>query len=134
MFHKKRIAEMDLEKHIKIQIKKNLTKEQKQDIALNKLFIYFSKQQRIIGQNPNFEKLKVVDKEMYINNFMIFCKSFNIIYNQIANKNGMPNNLLQTIFKKFAINGIRMDYETFKKCINYVAIKYYQKREIKTLK
>ena len=42
--------------------------------------------------------------------------------------------LLQTIFKKFAHHGLRMDYNAFKKCINYVAIKYYQKKEIKKLK
>ena len=134
LFHDKRTFESQLDKIIKMQIRKNLTKEQKQDIGLEKLFYYFTKQQRAIGLNPNFEKLEAVDKEMSLNNFMIFCQKYNIIYNQITNKTGMKALLLQTIFKTFAHHGLRMDYNAFKKCINYVAIKYYQKREIKKLK
>ena len=64
---------------------------------------------------------------------MIFCQSQGVIFNHLTNKTGLHKMYLQTIFKKFAINGMRMDFEAFRKCINFLAIKYYEKRDVKVL-
>ena len=89
LYHVKRTYEMRLEKLAKVQVKRNLTKEQKEDIGLKRLFTYFTKQQRIIGQNPNFDKLYSIDREMNINHFMIFCQKYKIICNKKTNRTGM---------------------------------------------
>jgi len=62
---------------------------------------------------------------------MLFCKANGLIYNPKVNRQGIPIKQIVTIYKKFSGFNKLMDYDEFKRSIDYLAVKFYEVREDK---
>ena len=93
-------------------IKQTLTKEEIRKKYLEEIFYFYSKQHRIIPNNPTFDQLRYNDDHMQMSEFKKFCIDFKILVHM---------NKLTEIFKQEANVTRYMDFNQFLKAIKIIA-------------
>ena len=108
--------------HTKTKPKKEKPFQEKCEMGLHEIFLFYAKQQSLLGKTPTFETIEKNLKSWNLAKFMKFCKDFSLTEtHKTPHKKLLSRNSAEKAFKKNSFAQKEMHEEHFKKALEYIA-------------
>ena len=110
--------------HTKTKPKKERPFQEKCEMGLHEIFLFYAKQHQMLGRTPTFESINKDSELWNIGKFIKFCNDFGLTGRNKSYPT-ISKTQAQQLFKKFSSNSRVMSLNQFFECLESVAVLFF---------